>query len=82
MAVISPKFLPIIIVFSVIIILLMIREVYHGYLIELKRFKTSTVLQGKIGARWILNEDKIKWFKRDEDSEYVSYNKRSHILTK
>jgi len=72
MAIISPKFLPIIIVFSIIIILLMIREVYHGYLIELKRFKTSTILQGKVAARWILTEEKLKWFKRDENSEYYN----------
>jgi len=72
MADLSPNVLRISIIFGTIIILLMIREVYHGYLIELNRFQSSTLLQGKIAARWVLNEDKLKWFKRKDDSEYVS----------
>lgn len=71
MSELSPKFIRIIIIFSTITLIWMVREVYHGYLIELKRFQSSTLLQGNIASRWILNEDKLKWFKRNEKSEYV-----------
>jgi len=72
MTVLSPKFVRVIIIFSTIIIIWMVREVYNGYLIELKRFQSSTLLQGNMATRWILNEDKLKWFKRDEKSEFYN----------
>lgn len=68
----SPKYTRILIVCAVLTLLWMVREVYIGYLIELNRFKSSTVLQGNIAARWVLNEDKLKWFKRTENSEYYN----------
>ncbi|KAG4091756.1 hypothetical protein H8356DRAFT_1706270 [Neocallimastix lanati (nom. inval.)] len=72
MSELSPKLIRIIIICTTIILIWMVREVYLGYLIELKRFQSSTLLQGDMATRWILNEDKLKWFKRNEKSEYFN----------